>query len=272
MPRALTAKQSRFVEEYMLDLCATQAAIRAGYSPATAPQVAFKLLRQPTIAQRIYDAKLERSKRTGITADNVLREYWLRATADARELAEIHVGCCRYCHGTDFQYQRTRGELARARAKWTKAHPTIADATPDAEKFDEQGGEGFNATRPPHANCPECFGKGVARQYAHDTRSLSPGAQRLYAGFRITNSGVVEVKTHNPQPALDKVAEHLGLFVERVELSGPQGGPIPVSIDEHRARIAGRLAGIASRMGSRAPGTGTLELPVRANGNGARSA
>jgi len=70
----LTDKQSRFVEEYLVDLNATQAAIRAGYSPKTAQVIAAENLSKPMIAQAIQLQIEERSRRTEITQDRVLNE------------------------------------------------------------------------------------------------------------------------------------------------------------------------------------------------------
>ncbi|MGR6115037.1 terminase small subunit [Aeribacillus composti] len=70
----LTAKQKRFIEEYLIDLNATQAAIRAGYSPNTAGAIGHENLNKPEIRARIDQALAERSKRTGINADRVIRE------------------------------------------------------------------------------------------------------------------------------------------------------------------------------------------------------
>lgn len=69
---ALTPKQQRFVEEYLIDLNATQAAIRAGYSERTAEQQGSRLLSNVKVAKTINDALVSRSKRTEITADYVL--------------------------------------------------------------------------------------------------------------------------------------------------------------------------------------------------------
>lgn len=73
----LNAKQTRFCEEYIIDLNGTQAAIRAGYSKKTANRIASELLTKPDIKARIEELKAERSKRTGITADRVLQELAL---------------------------------------------------------------------------------------------------------------------------------------------------------------------------------------------------
>ena len=71
---ALTKKQKLFVEEYLIDLNATQAAIRAGYSPETAQQMGSENLSKPVIRAHIDKAMAERSRRTGVTADRVIQE------------------------------------------------------------------------------------------------------------------------------------------------------------------------------------------------------
>lgn len=70
----LTEKQKRFIEEYLIDLNATQAAIRAGYSPKTAYSIGEENLKKPEVKVAIDKAMAERSRRTGISQDRVLRE------------------------------------------------------------------------------------------------------------------------------------------------------------------------------------------------------
>lgn len=72
---ALTAKMIRFAEEYIVDLNATQAAIRAGYSEKTAKSIGQENLTKPDLQEYIQKLMDERSKRTEITADMVLKEY-----------------------------------------------------------------------------------------------------------------------------------------------------------------------------------------------------
>ena len=69
----LTAKQQRFVEEYLIDLNATQAAIRAGYSPKTANEQGARLLANASVQEAIAKAMAERSRRTGISQDRVIQ-------------------------------------------------------------------------------------------------------------------------------------------------------------------------------------------------------
>ena len=71
---ALTKKQKIFVDEYLIDLNATQAAIRAGYSPDTAGSIGRENLKKPEIRARIEKAMAERSKRTGINQDRIIME------------------------------------------------------------------------------------------------------------------------------------------------------------------------------------------------------
>ncbi|MCX8976514.1 terminase small subunit [Citrobacter portucalensis] len=70
---ALTDKQEMFCREYLVDLNATQAAIRAGYSEKTARSVGSENLSKPDIADRIVELKTERNEEVGVDAVYVLR-------------------------------------------------------------------------------------------------------------------------------------------------------------------------------------------------------
>ncbi|MGE3267100.1 MAG: terminase small subunit [Chloroflexota bacterium] len=78
----INEKQRQFVQEYLIDLNATQAAVRAGYSAKTAEQIGYQLLQKTSVAEAVARAKAERSARIGLTADRVLEE--LAAVAFAR--------------------------------------------------------------------------------------------------------------------------------------------------------------------------------------------
>lgn len=81
---ALTPKQARFVEEYLVDLNASAAAERAGYSPRTAYSIGGQLLAKPEVAAALEAAKAARSERTAITADRVLEELGRIGFSDVR--------------------------------------------------------------------------------------------------------------------------------------------------------------------------------------------
>lgn len=70
----LTKKQQLFVDEYLIDLNATQAAIRAGYSVESARDIGCENLTKPNIQQAIAKEMAERSKRTGVNQDRVVLE------------------------------------------------------------------------------------------------------------------------------------------------------------------------------------------------------
>lgn len=80
----LTAKQQMFVKEYLVDLNATQAAIRAGYSAKTAEWQGPQLLGKTHVAAAIQEAMDKRSSRLDITADKVLQEIAKLAFHDPR--------------------------------------------------------------------------------------------------------------------------------------------------------------------------------------------
>lgn len=81
----LTPKQKAFVEEYLIDLNATQAAIRAGYSKKTAGRIGQENLQKPVIQKAIQDHMKEREKRTRVTADRVVHELAKIAFADLKD-------------------------------------------------------------------------------------------------------------------------------------------------------------------------------------------
>lgn len=83
---ALTPKQKRFVAEYLVDLNATAAAKRAGYSEKTACEQAARLLANVKVQEAVQEAKQARQKRTEITQDMVLRETAKLAFFDIRKM------------------------------------------------------------------------------------------------------------------------------------------------------------------------------------------
>ena len=87
---ALTPKQQRFVDEYLVDLNASAAARRAGYSARTAEWQGPQLLGKSHVAAAVAAAKTQRSERTAIDADWVLRTLAAEKTADLADLFDKH--------------------------------------------------------------------------------------------------------------------------------------------------------------------------------------
>ena len=93
--RTMTPKQARFVEEYLIDLNATQAAIRAGFSARRAAEIGYQLVRKTTVASAIQAAKAKRSEATGITAEDVVRELRAIALSDIGDVIDFATGTLR---------------------------------------------------------------------------------------------------------------------------------------------------------------------------------
>lgn len=85
----MTKKQKRFVDEYLIDLNITQAAIRAGYSPKTAYSIGSENLKKPEIRACIEKAMAERSKRTGINQDRIIIELAKIGLLNPKDLVDF---------------------------------------------------------------------------------------------------------------------------------------------------------------------------------------
>lgn len=85
-PKAFTRKQERFVAEYLVDLNATQAAIRAGYSQHTAAFIGHENLTKPNIAALISARAATRLEKVDLTAERVLEEISLLARSNTQDL------------------------------------------------------------------------------------------------------------------------------------------------------------------------------------------
>ncbi|CUI41364.1 terminase small subunit [Achromobacter xylosoxidans] len=185
---ALTDKQRRFVDEYLVDLNATQAAIRAGYSQKTARQIGDENLSKPDIAEAVQEAQAARAKRTEITQDMVLRELAKIGFSDIRKIV-----------------------------RWGKTELRVADAGDDEEEVTEA-----------YHGLALVSADDIDDDTAAAISEISEGREGL------------KVKLHDKKGALVDIGRHLGMFKDRIEHSGPNGGPIPIAemTDEQLAAIA----------------------------------
>ena len=211
-------RQAAFVREYVKDCNATQAAIRAGYSERTAQEQSSRLLSNVMVKAAIERRLAQIAAIAEVDAALVVRELLDAATADPRDLVQVTRDCCRYCYGINNQRQWTQGEYDRALAE------ALASRTPAPGLA---GGTGYNATREPLEECPECFGRGVESVIVTDTRKLSGKAAKLYAGAQQTKDGVKSI-SRDQNAALMALGRYLGIFKERTEVSGPAGAPVPL--------------------------------------------
>jgi hypothetical protein len=232
----LKANQVEFVRQLKLQAHAGApqnpelAAKAAGYSAKSAAQLATRMMRKPKILQCFHEMVLTDDDVEGaeVTPEKVLLNWWSIHATDVNELVEHRRDCCRFCYGKGFRYQRTPEEQRRDKAAYqieyqrvlqhNQDHPNTKKAIP---RFETQGGVGFNPHKPPNRECPECHGEGVSKALFKDTRYLSPGARRLYAGVKQTSSGSMEILTRNQDQALQQIAKHLGMLIERKETGKP---------------------------------------------------
>jgi len=160
----MTDRQKRFVEEYLIDLNATQAAIRAGYSPQTAQEQGYQLLQKTSVQSAIGKAIAERSKRTGINQDRVIQEL--------AKLAFVNM--------TDI--------------------------------VDEKGRINFNAS--------------------DDDLSCIEGIKYKSSSSESGSSIEREVKISSKLKALELLGKHLGMFVDKVNLTGETKVTIVDDLDD----------------------------------------
>ena len=197
MSKKLTnTKHQMFVDEYIIDFNAKEAAIRAGYSPKTAAQQGYRLLQDERIAEAIDEAIAKRTKRMHITQDHVLGMWWQIANADYNELSSVRRVACGYCYGDNI---------------------TMGDDD-DAREIDP--------SREPNPDCGICRGEGSPHVHIADTEKLSPAAKLLYQGAKETKFGI-EVMTADRMKALDNVARHLGMFKDTVNHVSEDGSMTP---------------------------------------------
>lgn len=198
----MTPKQQRFVEEYLIDLNATQAAIRAGYAASGARTEGARLLADADIAAAVDQAMAERSMRTNITQDRVLRELARIGFVDIRKVVT-----------------------------WTNG----------AAGFDEQEAEDTGEVRISIANFVMLT----------PSDQIDPETAAAISEVSQTKDGALKVKMHDKRGALVDIGRHLGMFKDRVEVTGKDGGAIEIDQVRNDADAFTRsIAGLAARGGT----------------------
>lgn len=125
----MTKKQKLFVEEYLIDLNATQAAIRAGYSPDTAGSIGGENLKKPEISAAIAKAMAERSRRTGINQDRILQEIAKLALVNIDDVVDLETG--------EIKESATKEDLACIQS--IKIKPTEFGTEREIKFYDKKG-------------------------------------------------------------------------------------------------------------------------------------
>ena len=164
----LTPKQMRFVDEYMVDFNATQAAIRAGYKAKTAHVIGAENLRKPKIAEEIARRQKDLQKRTEVSQDRVVKELARIAFANIADYIHVETQTRTKDDGTEVTYQTVM----------------------------------FN-----------------------ETQELSADQRAALAVVKQSVNGV-ELKLHDKIKALELLGRHIGMFNDKLSLSGTDGGPL----------------------------------------------
>ncbi|MFZ5650138.1 MAG: terminase small subunit [Bacillota bacterium] len=176
MGRKLTDKQKMFVAEYLVDLNATAAARRAGYSEKRASEIGHQLLQKTTVQEAIQVAMEKREKRVEITQDKVLQQLAKIAFADIKDMLS-------------FKTVKTVDETVSALV----GYPVLTyKQVVDLKDSDDVDGT-------------------------------------LLAEVSETKEGL-KIKRHDSLKALELLGKHLGMFTEKVELTGKEGGPVQFGV------------------------------------------
>ena len=180
---ALTAKQRRFVEEYVgpANFNASEAARRAGYSEKTAYSIGHENLSKPEIEAAIEE-RLDELSMSAAEATKRLTDW---ARADPSEVIEVHEG-----------------------GRWS---------------LDLEG-------------------------------AIETGAIRLIKELSYDAEGRPKVKLHDAKDAVIQLAKIRGLYVDRVEHTGKDGGPIEHAVTDAREKLRRRLSDVNNRISEHVPG------------------
>lgn len=167
--QTLTNRQKRFIDEYLIDLNATRAAIRAGYSPKTAEWIGPQQLTKNHVAEAVAQRMKDRAQRTQITQDRVLKEFARIAFFDPRKLFRDD--------GTPRPINELDDDTAAAIA-----------GLDVSEEFD------------------------------------GSGPDRVFVGY------TKKYKVSDKKGALDSVARHLGMFNDKMALTGKDGEDLSIAV------------------------------------------
>jgi phage terminase small subunit len=174
---ALTPKQQAFVAEYLIDLNATQAAIRAGYSAETANEQGSRLLANVSVKAAVESAMEERASRTQITADRVLTELAKLGFSDIRRAVKWH----------------------------SQVNVAAVDSDADMEALASEGAIRFAV-----ANQVELISSG----------DIDDDTAAAIAEVSQSSTGALKIKFHDKKGALVDIGRHLGMFNDKLQLSG----------------------------------------------------
>lgn len=214
----LSEKEKVFVREYLACLNASQAYRKAfNYKGKNANVLGPQLLAKPSVSAAIAAKQAVVLEKLDLKADDVVERYTRIALADPGELTQHRIGSCRFCHGIDHEFQwKTPREFRKALLEAELRLPKKATRKQKEALPSDEGGFGYDLTRDPNPDCPECNGLGVPYVTFADTTKLSDDARLLFEAVEQTNTGL-KLKITDRAKALEAVAKHLGVLKDKVE-------------------------------------------------------
>lgn len=218
MAKNLTLKQEAFVKAYLETGNASEAYRRAydvaKMKESTIRRQASTMMAHPVISERVKNYRKDAAEDVLIGQRDILRNWLTILTADRRELMTHRRLCCRHCYGVDGKFQwRDEDEynLACAEVIDHNAGCTTRNRRKRKDLPSDSGGYGFKRTRAPNKECKKCEGEGHPETFVQDFANLSPAAQLLYTGMKVTKEGI-EIKMMDKDRALDNLAKALGVL------------------------------------------------------------
>ena len=140
----LNSRQMKFCDEYLVDLNATQAAVRAGYTPKYANTNAFKLLQNTAIKEYIQKRQQDRMERTEITQDFVLKELKEMASVNATDYARIvEKNATVQVEGVEMQLYDAEGNPVKYRTVEPILTEELTEVQKKALRVIKKGRDGF---------------------------------------------------------------------------------------------------------------------------------
>jgi phage terminase small subunit len=184
--------------------------------PAQFDRFGIKLLAKANVQHFIAELRCKLSGSIAFDFHDLIADCVAIATADPNELVSVRRTCCRYCWGVEHEYQwdsvvqfmKALQEADSEREALLVKHPEMEGNLMPLPN--DAGGYGFNPTLDPAHDCPHCRGEGVVSVHVADTRYLSYGARKLYAGAKYDKNGNIEVMMHDQQKARETLLRLLG--------------------------------------------------------------
>jgi hypothetical protein len=193
----LNYKMELYAQYYAETGHGTNSALRAGYAEAGAAAQSTKLLQNPKILELIEEHKADAAALARVTRGKFVRRLEILAFGDRSELFKVKVIACPNCYDLE-----TRRDLETA---------------------------GLAASlKNPNPDCKLCDGEGIKRASIRATDEIPKELRCLMTSVEQKKDGI-KVGTVDQLAAMLLLGKVTGIVVERKELAGPGGGPIPLS-------------------------------------------